>query len=117
MMNRRTILGVTVVVVSVLMVNYFYNINYHFLSPEEKNLVEIGKEFLDEEKKPHGKYLSIRVEEEKPNFYLNTKLKYERPELQETRDCWIIRYKKGLGYIEVWIDYYELLVVGGVETR
>jgi len=82
--------------------------------------VQFGRSYLLEEGIQVGRVLSIELEKVTPNFMFNYGLKFERPDLVEDRLCWLVRFEqrgRTGHYVEVWIDFYEALVVGGVQCR
>jgi len=114
--SKKVYISLGLILVFIFTITYFYNPRYHLLDEQQKTVVKIGKDFLMEKGKHPGKYLQIELGMIEPNFWLTTELRYSRPELREIRECWVIRYKKGQGYIEVWVDSNDLIVVGGDET-
>ena len=105
-------------------------------TPSEIQAIEIGRLFLDGVGRKTGRVLSVQLEEKKPNFYWDVvvesdvewdrldvwdrMLKYNRPELRETRPCWIIRFEQARRpghFFEVWLDASELIVVGGSSCK
>ena len=106
-----------------------------YVTPSEKQAIEIGRDFLDGVGRKTGKVLFIKYEEREPNFYwdmLNSDvewdrpdiwdrmLKWDRPEIREIRPCWVIRFEQAnrLGHFyEVWLDASEYFVVGGSQCR
>ena len=102
----------------------------------EKQAIEISRLFLDGVGFRTGRVLSVELEEKKPNFYWDVvvqsdvewdrldvwdrMLKYNRPELRETRPCWIIRFEQARRpghFYEVWLDASEPIVVGGASCK
>ena len=106
-----------------------------YVTPSEKQAIEIGRDFLDGVGRKTGKVLFIKYEEREPNFYwdmLNSDvewdrpdiwdrmLKWDRPEIRETRPCWVIRFeqaKRPGHFYEVWLDASEYVVVGGSSCK
>jgi len=83
-------------------------------------VIQIGRQFLDERGYTTGWTLFSRLEEKEPNFYWNYALKFERPDIHGLRSCWVIRFeqaKRPGHFFEVWIDTSEHLVVGGGQCR
>ena len=83
-------------------------------------VIQIGRRFLDERGYTTGKILSSRLEEMEPNFYWNYALKFERPDIQGLRSCWVIRFEQAERpghWFEVWVDASEYLVIGGMQCR
>jgi len=117
MVSKKVYISLGLILAFIFAVTYFYNPSFHFLDEQQKTAVKIGKDFLIEKGKHPGKYLQIELDMIEPNFWLTTELQYSRPELSEIRECWVIRYTKGQGYIEVWLDSNDLIVVGGDETK
>ncbi|MFX0135778.1 MAG: hypothetical protein ACFFDN_19200, partial [Candidatus Hodarchaeota archaeon] len=67
-----------------------------------------------------GMILFSRLEDKEPNFYWNYELKFERPDINGSRSCWVIRFeqaKRPGHFFEVWVDVSEHLVVGGTQCR
>ncbi len=94
------------------------------LSVEKMNstwdIIQIGKHFLDERGHKTGRILSSSLEEREPNFYWNYALKFERPDIQGLRSCWVIRFEQAERpghWFEVWVDASEHLVVGGMQCK
>ncbi len=116
MVSKKAYISLGTILVFMLTATYFYNPSFHSLDEQQKTAVNIGKDFLMEKGKNPGKYLQIELKMIEPNFWLTTELQYSRPELREIRECWVIRYKKGQGYYELWLDSNDLIVVGGDET-
>ena len=107
-----------------------------YARPSEKQAIEIGRDFLDGVGQKTGRVLFIKLEEKEPNFYWDIALnwdvesdrldiwdrmlKYDRPDIRETRPCWVIRFeqaKRPGHFYEVWLDASEYLVVGGSSCR
>jgi len=83
-------------------------------------VIQIGRRFLDERGYATGSILSSRLEEKEPNFYKNYALKFERPDIQGLRSCWVIRFElaeRPGHWFEVWVDASEYLVIGGMQCR
>jgi hypothetical protein len=83
-------------------------------------VIQIGRSFLDERGYATGRILSSNLEEMEPNFYWNYALKFERPDIQGLRSCWVIRFEQAERaghWFEVWIDASEYLVIGGMQCR
>jgi hypothetical protein len=83
-------------------------------------VIQIGRRFLDERGYATGRILSSRLEEREPNFYKNYALKFERPDIQGLRSCWVIRFElaeRPGHWFEVWVDASEYLVIGGMDCR
>ena len=83
-------------------------------------VIQIGRRFLDERGYTTGRVLSSNLEEREPNFYWNYALKFERPDVQGLRSCWVIRFEQAERpghFFEVWIDASEHLVVGGDQCK
>jgi hypothetical protein len=83
-------------------------------------VIQIGRRFLDERGYATGRILSSRLEEREPNFYKNYALKFERPDIQGLRSCWVIRFEQAERpghWFEVWVDASEYLVIGGMQCR
>jgi len=107
-----------------------------YVTPSEKQAIEIGRDFLDGVGQKTGKVLFIKHEEKEPNFYWDIvlksdvewdrldiwdrMLKWDRPEIREIRPCWVIRFeqaKRPGHFYEVWLDASEYIVVGGSSCR
>ena len=107
-----------------------------YVTPSEKQAIQIGRDFLDGVGQKTGKVLFIKHEEKEPNFYWDIALKsdvewdrldiwdrmlkWDRPEIREIRPCWVIRYeqaKRPGHFYEVWLDASEYVVVGGSSCR
>jgi hypothetical protein len=107
-----------------------------YVTPSEKQAIEIGRDFLDGVGRKTGKVLFIKHEEKEPNFYWDIALdsdvewddsdvwdrmlKYNRPDIREARLCWVIRFeqaKRPGHFYEVWLDASEYMVVGGSSCR
>ena len=83
-------------------------------------VIQIGKRFLDERGYVTGRFLSSSLEEREPNFYWDYALKFERPDIQGLRSCWVIRFEqveRPGHWFEVWVDASEYLVIGGMQCR
>ena len=83
-------------------------------------VIQIGRCFLDERGYAAGKILSSRLEEREPNFYWNSTLKFERPDIQGLRSCWVVRFEQAERpghFFEVWLDASEYLVIGGDQCK
>jgi len=83
-------------------------------------VIQIGRRFLDERGYTTGKILSSRLEETEPNFYWDYELKFERPDIQGLRSCWVVRFEQAERpghFFEVWIDASEYLVIGGDQCK
>jgi len=83
-------------------------------------VIQIGRRFLDERGYATGRILSSSLEEKEPNFYKNYALKFERPDIQGLRSCWVIRFElaeRPGHWFEVWVDASEYLVIGGMDCR
>lgn len=107
-----------------------------YVTLSEKQAIEIGRYFLDGVDHKTGEVLYIKHEEREPNFYWDAALKsdvewdrldiwdrmlkWNRPEIRETRPCWVIRFEQAERpghYFEVWLDASEYIVVGGNQCR
>jgi len=107
-----------------------------YVRPSEKQAIEIGRDFLDGVGQKTGRVLFIKLEEKEPNFYWDIALnwdvesdsldiwdrmlKYDRPDIRETRPCWVIRFeqaKRPGHFYEVWLDASEYIVVGGSSCK
>jgi hypothetical protein len=83
-------------------------------------VIQIGRRFLDERGYTTGRILSSILEEREPNFYWDYALKFERPDIQGLRSCWVIRFEQAERpghWFEVWVDASEYLVIGGMQCR
>ena len=86
-------------------------------------VIQIGRQFLDERGYKTGRILFSKLEEEEPNFYWHNVFKIEseeRPDIRELRSCWVIRFeqaKRPGHFFEVWIDASEHLVMGGMSCK
>jgi len=83
-------------------------------------IIQIGRCFLDERDYATGRILSSSLEEREPNFYWNYALKFERPDIQGLRSCWVIRFEQAERpghWFEVWIDASEHVIIGGMQCR
>lgn len=84
------------------------------------DVIQIGRRFLEERGYATGKVLSSILEEREPNFYWDYALKFERPDIQGLRPCWVIRFEQAERpghWFEVWVDASEHLVIGGMQCR
>jgi len=83
-------------------------------------VIQIGRRFLDERGYATGSILSSRLEEREPNFYWNYALKFDRPDIQGIRSCWVIRFEQAERpghWFEVWLDAAEYIVIGGMSCK
>jgi len=132
--ERIVILPALLLVISIV-ISQALNLSDKF-NPSEKTAIEIGRDFLDEVGRKTGRVLFIKYEEKEPNFYWDNALKsdvewdrldiwdrmlkWNRPEIRETRPCWVIRFeqaKRPGHFYEVWLDASEYIVVGGGQCR
>ena len=82
--------------------------------------IQIGKRFLDGIGYATGEGLFIKLDEETPNFYWHELAKLEKPDVQGTRTCWIVRFEQAFRpghWFEVWIDAQTGEVIGGQQCR
>jgi len=86
----------------------------------EQHAIAIGKSFLESIDCSTGQVLFIELEERPPNFYWHDLAGIEKPDIDEPRLCWIIRFeqaKRPGHYFEIWIDAYTGEVLGGQQCR
>lgn len=86
----------------------------------EQQAVQIGRGFLDGIGFMTGRVLSTKLEEVTPNFYWHDLAELEKPDVQGSRLCWIIRFEQAYRpghFFEVWIDAYTGVIVGGMQCR
>ena len=133
--SERIVILSALLLVIIIVISQAMNLSDKF-SPSEKTAIQIGRDFLDGVGYKTGKVLFIKHEEKEPNFYWDTALKsevewnrldiwdrmvkWDRPEIRETRLCWVIRFeqaKRPGHFYEVWLDASEYIVVGGMSCR
>jgi hypothetical protein len=86
----------------------------------EQQAIQVGKAFLDGIGCATGQVLFTNLEEKIPNFYWHDLAKLERPDIQGSRLCWIVRFEQAYRpghFFEVWIDAYTSVVIGGTQCR
>ena len=135
-MKKHHIIILITIIIGVVVFQVFRGINPRMFvrfTPSEKQVIEIGRYFLDGVGRKTGRVLFIKYEEKEPNFYWDIAaiksdvewdrldiwdrmLKWDRPEMREIRPCWVIRFeqaKRPGHFYEVWLDASEHIVVGG----
>jgi hypothetical protein len=82
--------------------------------------IQIGRQFLDGIGSVTGEVLSVKLDERNPNFYWHEVAKFEKPEIEGLRTCWIVRFEQAHRpghWFEVWIDTQTGEVIGGGQCR
>jgi len=86
----------------------------------EKEAVQIGRSFLNSIGCTAGQVLFTNLEEKTPNFYWHDLADLEKPDVQGSRLCWIVRFEQAYRpghFFEVWIDASTSVVIGGTQCR
>lgn len=92
----------------------------HVIKISEQQAITIGGYFLNSIGFIVGPVLSTKLEERIPNFYWHDLAGLEKPEINEARLCWIIRFeqaKRPGHFFEVWLDAYTGEVLRGQQCR
>lgn len=135
-MKKHHVIFLMAIAIGVVVAFQAFRMSLRTFTPSEEQAIEIGRMFLDGVGRKTGKVLSVELEEKEPNFYWDVvvesdvewdrldvwdrMLKYNRPELRETKTCWIVRFEQARRpghFYEVWLDASEYIVVGGSSCR
>ena len=86
----------------------------------EQQAIQTGRGFLDGIGYTTGIVLFTGLEEKTPNFYWHDLARLEKPDVEELRLCWVVRFEQAYRpghFFEVWIDAYTGEVIGGTQCK
>ena len=92
-------------------------------SPEQEQVIEIGREFLEDIGLQTGKVLSVDLIDEVPDGYLyywHLAAGLEKPDVPEDEWCWMIKFEQALRpghWFEVLVGVNTTEVVGGMQCK
>ena len=127
-MKRWVLLGIVIFVlagtaIALSAVGVFPGIFAPKWSPEQEQVIEIGREFLEDIGLQTGKVLSVDLIDEVPDghlFYWHLAAGLEIPDVPEPEWCWAVRFEQALRpghWFEVLIDMNTAEVVGGMQCK
>ena len=117
-MKRWVLLGIAIFLLSGVLATPKW-------SPEQEQVIEIGREFFEDIGLQTGKVLSVNlvhIDEVSGGylFYWHSAKELEIPDISETEWCWIVRFEQGGRRGHFWeglIDMNTGEVVGGMSCR
>jgi hypothetical protein len=121
-MNRWVWLGIVIFLLFGILLGIFATPKW---PPEQKQAIEVGREYLEDVGRETGKVISVELvhRDEVPDghlFYWQREKGLEVPDVTEPEWCWVVRFEQGLRpghWFEVLIDLDTGEVTGYASCR